>query len=169
MRVRALVSIAIISLAPVAAAADDSFLCPVTFGSGGYLSKPFPESSDWYGSESLAVQIPGNEGVATTRPGARLAFKIFWWSAGFEPGMEEELEVTVRNLHDGANDAVVTRSTNAWLEDYETWTMLTGIHLASAGCWEITGNYKSQSLTFVVKSELHPESKSLEEATAHND
>jgi hypothetical protein len=34
----------------------------------------------------------------------------------------------------------------------ENWTILTGIDFPSAGCWEITGEYFDQSLTFIVET-----------------
>ena len=117
-----------------------------------------------YGSEALAVTLPPDGALGITGPKARIAAKLFWRSAGFRPGMEDNLKVVIVNLHGGPNDAVVkdVTSANSVREDYadaETddawqngWAMLTGIDFPSPGCWEITGDYLGQSLTFVVET-----------------
>lgn len=78
--------------------------------------------------------------------------------------MEQHLNVGIENLHGGPNDAVVkdVTSANSVREDLETahfddewqdgWLMLTGIDFPSTGCWEISGEYLGQSLTFVVET-----------------
>lgn len=137
------------------ASADRDLDCPITFGSPRLLGPPFPKSENWYGSEALAVMVPGEDAWRTTKPGARLAVRLFWWSAGFEPGMESNLKISVRNISGKATDAVVSVPTNAYAESLGGWTMLTGIDFPSAGCWEIRGEYRGQSLTFVVETIGH--------------
>jgi hypothetical protein len=125
--------------------------CPRTVGSKS-LGQPFPDSSHWYGSESFAVQLPPDGTWPTTEPGARIAVKLFWWSAGFKPGMESNLIVTLKELNGAAANPIVTRATNAHAESLGGWTMLTGIDFPDAGCWEITGRYLGQELKFVVET-----------------
>ena len=125
--------------------------CPRTVGFKS-LGPPFPDSSHWYGSESFAVQLSPDGTWPTTAPGARIAVKLFWWSAGFRPGMESNLVVTLKELNGAAANAVVSRATNAHAESLGGWTMLTGIDFPDAGCWEITGRYLGQELTFVVET-----------------
>ena len=132
-----------------AALADSS--CPRTGGSNA-LGSPFPTSEHWYGTESFAVQLPPGGTWSTTAPGALIAVKLFWWSAGFKPGMESNLSVELRELNGAAADAVVSRPTNARAESLGGWTMLTGIDFPTAGCWEITGRYLGQELRFVVET-----------------
>ena len=115
------------------------------------LGPPFPESENWYGSEALAVMLPAEGRWATTKKDASIAVKLFWWSSGFKPGMEENLTVKIRNLSGGENDAVANRPTNAHAESLGGWTMLTGIDFRTPGCWEISGEYLGQTLTFVVQ------------------
>lgn len=134
------------------AIADSVDECPVTLGADKFLGPPFPESEHWYGSEALAVMVPGDRAWGTTGPNALIAVKLFWWSAGFKPGMESNLKVVIRNLDGNPNDAVVSEPTNARAKSLGGWTMLTGIDFPSAGCWEIIGEYLSQSLTFVVET-----------------
>jgi hypothetical protein len=125
--------------------------CPRTIGSKS-LGPPFPDSSHWYGSEAFAVQLSPDGTWPTTAPGARIAVKLFWWSAGFKPGMESNLTVTLKELNGAAAAPIVSRPTNAHAESLGGWTMLTGIDFPDAGCWEITGRYLGQKLTFVVET-----------------
>lgn len=125
--------------------------CPVTQAAPEWPGPPLPGSQNVYGNEALAVTVPANGIWPTTRVGARLAVKVFWWSTGYRPGMEANLRVEIRNLDGGPNDAVVSAPTSAHNEDsLGGWAMLTGINFPSAGCWEITGEYLGEVLTFVV-------------------
>jgi hypothetical protein len=138
-----------ILLNPLLAAAE--FTCPRTVGYAA-LGEPLPKSGNWYGSHALAVNLPKNGVWSTTAPGAQIAVKLFWWSAGFRPGMESNLNVTLRELTGAANTAVVSKPTNAGAKSLGGWAMLTGIDFPEPGCWEITGKYLGQELTFVVET-----------------
>jgi hypothetical protein len=111
------------------AAADPS--CPRTVGSNA-LGSPLPASDRWYGSESFAVQLPPDGTWSTTELVARIAVKLFWWSAGFRPGLEANLSVTLKELSGAPTNAVVSGATNANAESLGGWTMLTGIHFPDA-------------------------------------
>ena len=137
MRTFAALVTASILLNPIAALAE--FACPRTSGNAS-LGPPFPRSESWFGSEALAVNLHNNGVWKTTAPGAQIAVKLFWWSAGFKPGMEKNLKVSIRELSGAPMTAVVSRPTNAGAESLGGWTMLTGIHFPEPGCWEITGN-----------------------------
>jgi hypothetical protein len=115
--------------------------CPRTVGP--------TELSRWYGSESLAVQLPAGGVWPTTAPGNLIAVKLIWRSAGFRPGMESGLSVTVKPLNATPATAVVLGTTNAKLGD---WAMMTGIDFPNAGCWEVTGRYLGEELRFVVET-----------------
>ena len=142
--------------------------CPVTLGTDELLAS---DTRGVYGSDSLAVFLPLDGKVQVTGPKGLIAIRLFGRSAGFRPGMEENMHVSVVNLHDGPNDAVVSRTTNANTprDDYEDrqfddewldgWLMLTGIDFPSVGCWEVTGEYLGQSLTFVVETVDRPGAK----------
>jgi len=147
---------AVVSLFVVAAlfgslSATAQVACPRTVGTKS-LGPPFPDSGDWYGSESFAVQLSPDGTWPTTAPTARIAVKLFWWSSGFKPGMESNLIVTLKELNGAAVNAVVSRPTNAHAESLGGWTMLTGIDFPDPGCWEITGRYLGQELKFVVET-----------------
>ena len=89
--------------------------------------------------------------------------------------MEKYLKVEIVNLGGGPNDAVVKDITNANAvpDDWEDarfddewqngWTMLTGIDFPSPGCWEITGEYLGQILTFVVRTVDYSETRASSE------
>jgi hypothetical protein len=116
------------------------------------LGSPLPSSDRWYGSEALAVQLPPNGVWPSTEPGAEAAVKVFWWSAGFRPGSESNLSVSIKELNGAPLSAIVSKATNARAEALGGWAMLTGIDFPAAGCWEITGRYLGQELTFVVET-----------------
>jgi hypothetical protein len=122
--------------------ADES--CPRTIAAGS--------PGGWYGDDSFEVRLPDGGAWPTTAPGALIAVKLFWRSAGFRPGMESNLDVTVKPLNGAQATAVVSGTTNANAESLGGWTMLTGIDFPMAGCWEITGKYLGQELRFVVET-----------------
>ena len=84
---------AAVLFAPSAVIADDLISstenggeCPVTLGTDNLLE---PDSRNLYGSEALAVALPSDGTWAVTGPSARIAVKLFWRSAGFKPGMQQ--------------------------------------------------------------------------------
>jgi hypothetical protein len=148
---KSLVAFLVVAATLFCSAAAAEVTCPRTAGSNA-LGSPFPSSGNWYGSEALAVQLPSSGTWPTTEPGALIAVKLFWWSAGFKPGAESNLSVTLKKLSGAPASAVVSRATNAYAESLGGWTMLTGIDFPAAGCWEITGRYLGQELKFVVET-----------------
>ena len=77
--------------------------------------------------------------------------KLFWRSPGFRYGSEHELRVLGQRLDAGSAPAGVSRPTNAHVPEFGGWTMLVGVGFPSPGCWEVTGEYRGQTLTFVVE------------------
>ena len=137
-------------LMPVGANANDSFDCPRTLGSDKTFSEPWPQSDYWYGSEALAVVLTADGTMGTTGPEYNLTAKIFWYSAGFEPGMEVDFVGRIERLDDGPNDAMITSATNAGFGG--NWTILTGLRFSSFGCWKVIGEYRGQTLEFVIET-----------------
>lgn len=142
--------------------ADDD--CPRTIGSDTPFREPWPNASTWFGTEVLAVILPKDGIWPTTKPGARISVKVFWYSTefqataekGFDGGAHLGFKARIRRLDAGPNDAVISGPNWAGLEGLgENWTILTGIDFQSAGCWEIIGGYLDQSLTFIVQSIDH--------------
>lgn len=141
-------TVCLLLLIPVASA-DDS--CPRTLGAEKLFMEPWPQAATWYGSEALAVVLPDDGVWPTTREGALLAVKVFWYAAGFRPFMEREFKGRIERLDEGPNNAVLTRPTNALLGN-EVWTVLTGIDFPSSGCWRVSGELRGQTLSFIVET-----------------
>ena len=139
------------------AMADDN--CSRTIGADKVFSEPWPQADTWFGSEALAVLLPEDGIWPTTVQGHLIAVKLFWYSAGFQPGMERDFIGRIERLDEGPNDAEISRPTNAGLAN-DVWTILTGIDFKSAGCWRITGEYQGQSLEFTVQTVDHTEYRS---------
>ncbi|HEY6598293.1 MAG TPA: hypothetical protein VIZ30_03235, partial [Pseudomonadales bacterium] len=87
-----------------------------------------------------------------TKAGHLIAVKLFWWSQGFEPGMESEMHVTLADLGKPDQSAKTLRTSNAKAPSLGGWTMLTGIDLPYAGCFRISGSYRGAALSFVVQA-----------------
>jgi hypothetical protein len=77
--------------------------------------------------------------------------KIFWGRQGYNWREEPlpDLTVTGRRLDAEAPELPATPATNAYTEEHGSF-MLAGVAIPTAGCWEITGKYGSDKLTFVV-------------------
>jgi hypothetical protein len=77
--------------------------------------------------------------------------KIFWWREGYkwkeEP--QPELTLTARLLEGKSQPLAGERATNGFHQDLGSF-ILSGADFPSAGCWEITGTYAGESLSFVV-------------------
>lgn len=165
---RVFVSILAFVLAHGAAAADMATKCPISYPTDQLLGPDYPASGNWFGSEELAVMLPHYGIWSVTKEDHLIAIKLFWRSAGFEPGMETGLDVSVRNVNDPEQTAVVTRPTNAYAQDLGGWAMLVGIDFPGPGCWEITGAYEEQTLSFVVQTVEVAEYKRIVKELAGN-
>ncbi len=129
--------------------------CLTTTASGQIFGKPFPSSDRWYGSESLAVMLPPNGIWRGMGPEHHYRDKLFWWSYGFKPGGESNFKVSARNLSDSSLAAEISIPTGAHAPSLGGWTMLVAVEFPAAGCWEITGDYLGQRLSFVVEVRDH--------------
>ncbi len=138
-----------------AAEAQDDAVCPVTVvesdGIGGAFDAP--PGMIWFGSDSLAVLMRRDgvwHGMGASR---RYRDKQWWWSEGFDPLFDKApLEVTAKRL-DGAERVSFGKATNASGDVWRGALMLVGAGFPVHGCWEITGRYLGQSLSFVVHTE----------------
>lgn len=138
--------------------------CPVTVPPAIPFTPPSPYPSDvgetsfWLGTGKLWVDRPKSgvwDGWRPHEPGREhrvdpLTVKTFWWSADYDPIKEEnaELKVTGRRLDGNAPPLVTSETTNAF--PTPATAMLVGVYVPTPGCWEITGEYKDQKLSFVV-------------------
>jgi hypothetical protein len=119
-------------------------------------SEKLPKDLFYIGSEKLWTVItePMIWHWRPHRPGHELdpTEKIFWYRVGYKARKEPipKLRVTGRRL-DGPAPALVTPqgpATNAIMGSQNA--MLTGVYVPTPGCWEITGDYEGDRLSFVV-------------------
>lgn len=149
----AICSVALVVLSQFAVAGES---CPRNIGADKVFAAPWPQADTWFGSEALAVILPRDGIWSTTAEGRLIAVKLVWYSAGFQPGMERDFVGRIERLDEGPNDAMISRATNAGLAN-DVWAIMTGINFKSAGCWRIVGEYRGQSLEFVVETIDHAE------------
>jgi hypothetical protein len=123
---------------------------------------PYPddvtEYSFWLGTEKMWSELPKSgiwEGWRGPEPGqgprsGPLTYKTFWWSVDYDPRREgrPDLKVTGRRL-DGEAPPLLANKPTTELGPPAT-VMEVGVYLPTPGCWEITGDYKGQKLSFVV-------------------
>ena len=131
--------------------------CPVTRVTDPAFSPPGKEGVSvegyfWYGSDRLWTSLPAS-GVWAELPRSERGYtqKIAWYSEGYswleEP--QPELEVNGRRLDGNAPPLEAPSATNAYSEELGS-AILTGVNIPGGGCWEITGEYKGERLSFVV-------------------
>jgi hypothetical protein len=90
--------------------------------------------------------------------------KLFWWRQGYSGATEPrpELKVSARKLDGDAPPASVSRATNAHQRALGGWAMLVMVEFPARGCWEVKGQYKDQTLSFVVA--VVPEERAAQQA-----
>lgn len=138
--------------------------CPVTVPPTTPFTPPAPYQLDdddngfWIGTEKLWTARPRSEvWISVPRePGHEqevqpLTAKTFWASVDFNWRTEWPVTLTVtgRRLDGNAPPLLTMRATNAMVPG-PTPTMLVGVYVPTPGCWEITGHYRGQNLSFVV-------------------
>lgn len=136
---------------PVTRPPDPPFVPPAP-----YPAKPPGGRSFWFGTEKLWTGLPldgawpGLRHYSPTTLGYRQ--KIFWWRAGYYwlAGPNPKLTVKGRRLDGPAQPFVIPHATNGYREQDVKSFMLVGADIPTHGCWEITGQFKGDKLTFVV-------------------
>ena len=99
----------------------------------------------WHGTPGLWTRLDA-DGVWKGRN------KLFWWSPGFHPMQTPypPLKITGRRLDGEAPELQQPWVTNARVPEWGGWTMLIMLDLPSPGCWEVTGSYGADTLSFIV-------------------
>ncbi len=132
---------------PVTKPPDSPFVPPPPYSPGSPFAGEF-----WYGTEGLWTLLPadGTWRQLPHNPGGYTQ-KVFWWRKGYswtaEP--EPQLSVTGRRLDAPAPPLQASKATNAFAQDIQS-AMLVGVDVPTLGCWEITGRYRGQELSFTV-------------------
>ena len=110
--------------------------------------------SSWYGSAHLWTMLDtkGETWRHLPQSAAGLAQKTFWWSSDWAPRAEPEPAITVTGRRlDGPGSFSFGPGTNA-TADFGT-AILVGIDVPTTGCWEITGRYRTSTMSFIVSVE----------------
>lgn len=134
--------------------------CPVTAKPSPPFvpPSPYPESPParyerefWYGRRELWTML-SEDGIWSGLPRSDAGYgqKVFWWAEGYSVSREQrpELVVTGRRLDREAGPMTASQATNATADFGEA--MLVGVAVPTEGCWEITGRYRDEELSFVV-------------------
>ncbi len=132
--------------------------CPLTLPPNPSFIPPGPYLKSltgqfWYGSDSFWTSLP-LDGQWNDLPHFPEGYtqKIFWWGVEFDLQSEPEpdLQVTGKRLDAPAPALEASRATNAYASDIGS-AMLVGVDFPTLGCWEITGKYQNNTLTFVIR------------------
>jgi hypothetical protein len=131
--------------------------CPVTLPTEPRFIPPVPYKDDelgggmfWYGTDALFTHIysDGRWRGLTSAKGTRN--KSFWYRKDAEWLEESPYQLVVTAKRIDADGPMITfpRVTNAIMS--KEVAMLLMVELPERGCWQVTGNYKSDYLSFVV-------------------
>ena len=134
---------------PVTRAADHPYVPPAP-----YSAKASP-GQFWFGTDSLWTALPvtgtwsGLPHYTPSDPTFRQ--KLFFGRQGYDWHTEPEprLTVTGKRLDSPAPPLLSDQANNGWVKPEQTG-MVIGINFPTLGCWEITGSYQDDKLTFVV-------------------
>ena len=118
-----------------------------------YPSSPPDERKTWFGTPQLWTMLEADGEVWDAANAAfPIGEKTFWWSSRWA-GMREEsqpgITVTATRL-DGPGSVTTDDATNAADDSLGGEAMLVGIELPTAGCWELTAEYRDAVLSYVV-------------------
>jgi hypothetical protein len=137
--------------------------CPITQPPSKPFVPPAPypnkitADSFWLGSEKLWTSRSKNGlwfGYWTTNLELgkhKIYFdKVFWWRKGYDWRVESppQLKVTGKRLDAPAPALYAGQTQPAFIK---IPAMVSGVDIPTVGCWEITGEYKGDKLSFVVR------------------
>jgi hypothetical protein len=132
-----------------------------------------PADSFWFGTENLWTELPMDgtwkglpvwtkeemkelleERAAPHYRPTDSAFrnKLVWWHEGFDWRTEDlpYLTLTGRRLDAPAPPLTTEGANNGWTDDSHHPFIVAGIFVPTLGCWEITGDYRGDQLSYVV-------------------
>lgn len=152
--------IAALAFATNMRAAGQGAACPATTAplASFAVPEPYPatppSSSFWHGDERFWTMLqPGGTWSHLPRNQQGFRQKVFWWYPGFDGAIEARPDLRVFGRRIDGPESFVYKgpATNAHHEDFGGWAILTAIDVPTAGCWELTGLYRGESVTFVVR------------------
>ena len=135
--------------------------CPVTKPSDRPFVPPPPhpakpsEGGFWFGSDRLWTGLPVN-GTWTGLPhytpnDPTFRQKLFFWRQGYDAQAEGQSKLTVSGRRiDSSAPPLLTDQTSSCSWQGDQSFIVTGINFPTTGCWEITGRYDNDEVTFVV-------------------
>jgi hypothetical protein len=146
--------------------------CPVTKPPWMAFIPPSPYPTEvsadsfWFGTEKLwtellvdgtwkglpvwtAAEQGKNEDDSYRPTGPAFRNKLVWWHEGYDWRTDDPLTVTGKRL-DAPAPPLYGRASNGWTNDSHHPFMVAGIFIPTVGCWQITGDYKGDRLSFVV-------------------
>lgn len=122
---------------------------PLLTAPAPYPSSPPRGGAAWYGTPQLWTMLE-LEGEVWNLPA--LGEKTWWWSADWQPADEPEPAIVVTGTRlDGPGTFTAGPGTNANSADLGGWAMLVGVEFPSAGCWQLTAEYRDAVLSYVVQ------------------
>jgi hypothetical protein len=117
----------------------------------------------WFGTEKLWTVLPTDgtwRGSVPSKPGDfSYSDKLPWFR--LHPAFSEKegpLTITGKRL-DGPAPSFTETFENAFSRDDDNAMMMGGINIPVFGCWQVTGDYKDQELSFTVWVTPLPEQK----------
>ncbi|PWT88610.1 MAG: hypothetical protein C5B54_10355 [Acidobacteria bacterium] len=135
--------------------------CPVTTAPEHPFTPPGPvvlsEGAFWWGTEKLWIELrrSGSWEWLPHKPGHEhqvqpLTMKLFWMSVNYDWKKElvPPLKVTGKRL-DGTAPPILLLPMSHAISGPNA-AMVAGFYVPAPGCWEITGDYKGDKLSFVV-------------------
>jgi hypothetical protein len=139
--------------------------CPVTKPESFVPPYPYPadiSDSFWFGTYRLWISLPSDgiwktAHVWSTDPASGnkvehwVYAKVSWWRQGYDWRVDgkPKLKVTGRRLDTLAPPLVADEANIVGIR-YPKIYMMDSLYFPTPGCWEVTGHYEDDELTFIV-------------------
>ena len=141
---------------PVTKAGIQPFIPP-----SPYRAKPY-EGSDWFGSDGLWLALPDSgvwrvdsASIRDPATGKNVSMwrepKVSWWRQGYDYTVEGTPQLKISGRRLDADSLPLVADTPNWVGLRAPHaSMMQHIYFPTLGCWEITGAYEGDSITFVL-------------------
>jgi hypothetical protein len=129
--------------------ADQPFVPPTP-----HSVKP-PRGEFWFGTDRLWTRLPETGawiGLGHYTPDdPTFRQKLFFWRQGYDAHAETQTKLILSGRRiDAVAPPLQTDGPSTGSRKGDDQFLMTGINFPTIGCWEITGRYGSDELTFVV-------------------